>query len=315
MPTKPDVLVLSSLPPATMAVLEENFTCHRLWEAKDRDAFLAEAGAKVRGLATTGVHGAPKALIDKLPKLEVISAFGVGYDQVDLPTVKARGIVLTNTPNVLTDCVADLGMALMLSVARKVPAAERFLKDGKWLKGAFPLGVKVSGKTAAICGLGRIGSAIAKRCAGFDMTVVYHDIEPKTNQPYRMMPSLMALAEAADVFFVATYGGPSTRNLIDEKVMRAIGPNGILINIARGSIVDEPALARVLADGGLGAAGIDAYVDEPNVPAELMALDNVVLTPHIASGTVETRAAMGKLMTENMIAYFAGKPLPTPVDL
>lgn len=312
---KPDVVLIAQYPPQIMAVLEDNFTCHKMYEAADREAFLASVAGKARGLASTGVHGAPRALIQALPKLEIISGFGVGYDAVDLPTVKERGIVLTNTPNVLTDCVADLGMTLMLDAARRVPQAERFLRDGKWLKGNYPAGVKVTGKRAGICGLGRIGSALAKRLAGFDMEIMYYDIEPKTNLPYRLMPSLIDLAENSDFFFVACYGGPTTRKLIDEKVLRAIGAKGILVNIARGSIVDEAALVRVLEDKALGAAGLDVFEDEPNVPEKLLTFDNVVLTPHIASNTNETRAAMGKLMCDNLIAYFGGKPVITRVEV
>lgn len=312
---KPDVVLIAQYPPQIMAVLEENFTCHKMYEAPDRAAFLASVAGKARGLASTGVHGAPRDLILALPKLEIISGFGVGYDAVDLPTVKEKDIVLTNTPNVLTDCVADLGMTLMLDAARRVPQAERFLRDGKWLKGNYPAGVKVTGKRAGICGLGRIGTALAKRLAGFDMDIMYYDIEPKTNLPYRLMPSLLDLARESDFFFVACYGGPKTRKLINEEVLRAIGTKGILVNIARGSIVDEAALVRVLEDGALGAAGLDVFEDEPNVPAKLLTFDNVVVTPHIASNTHETRAAMGKLMCDNLIAYFAGKPVITRVEV
>ncbi|WP_374444068.1 2-hydroxyacid dehydrogenase [Stella sp.] len=312
---KPDIVLIAQYPPQIMAVLEENFTCHKMYEAPDRAAFLAAVAGKARGLASTGVHGAPRDLILALPKLEIISGFGVGYDAVDLPTVKEKGIVLTNTPNVLTDCVADLGMTLMLDAARRVPQAERFLRDGQWLKGNYPAGVKVTGKRAGICGLGRIGTALAKRLAGFDMEIMYYDIEPKTNLPYRLMPSLLDLARNSDFFFVACYGGPTTRKLIDEEVLRAIGAKGILVNIARGSIVDEAALVRVLEDKALGAAGLDVFEDEPNVPAKLLTFDNVVVTPHIASNTHETRAAMGKLMCDNLIAYFSGKPVLTRVEV
>lgn len=312
---KPDIVLIAQYPPQIMAVLEENFTCHKMYEAPDRAAFLAAVAGKARGLASTGVHGAPRDLILALPKLEIISGFGVGYDAVDLPTVKEKGIVLTNTPNVLTDCVADLGMTLMLDAARRVPQAERFLRDGQWLKGNYPAGVKVTGKRAGICGLGRIGTALAKRLAGFDMEIMYYDIEPKTNLPYRLMPTLLDLARNSDFFFVACYGGPTTRKLIDEEVLRAIGAKGILVNIARGSIVDEAALVRVLEDKALGAAGLDVFEDEPNVPAKLLTFDNVVVTPHIASNTHETRAAMGKLMCDNLIAYFSGKPVLTRVEV
>ncbi|BBK42466.1 D-2-hydroxyacid dehydrogenase [Allostella vacuolata] len=311
---KPDLVLIAQYPPQIMAVLEENFTCHKMYEADDKKGFLASVADKARGLASTGVHGAPRDLILSLPKLEIISGFGVGYDAVDLPTVKEKNIVLTNTPNVLTDCVADLGMTLMLDAARRVPQAERFLRDGQWLKGNYPAGVKVTGKRAGICGLGRIGTALAKRLSGFDMEIMYYDIEPKTNLPYRLMPSLVDLARNSDFFFVACYGGPSTRKLINEEVLRAIGTKGILVNIARGSIVDEEALVRVLEDKALGAAGLDVFQDEPNVPEKLLTFDNVVLTPHIASNTHETRAAMGKLMCDNLIAYFSGKPVLTRVE-
>jgi len=312
---KPDIVLLTQYPPQIMAVLEENFTCHKLYEAADQKAFLASVAGKARGLASSGVHGASRELIQALPKLEVISGFGVGYDAVDLPTVKERNIVLTNTPNVLTDCVADLGMTMMLDAARRVPQAERHLRAGKWPSGGYPPGVKVTGKRAGICGLGRIGSAIAKRLSGFDMEIMYYDIVPKTNMPYRLMPSLIDLAKNSDFFFVACFGGPTTRKLINEEVLRAIGPKGILINIARGTIVDEEALVRVLEDKALGGAGLDVFEREPNVPPKLLEFDNVVLTPHIASNTHETRDAMGKLMCANLIAHFQGKPVPTRVEV
>ncbi len=312
---RPDIVLVSAFPAPVMAFLEKNFTCHRMFEAADRKEFLTLVAEKVRGLATTAVLGANRDLLFALPKLEIVSGFGVGYDAVDLQTVKERKIVLTNTPDVLTDCVADLGVALMLDAARRAPQAERYLRDGNWLQGNFGPGKKVSGKRAGILGLGRIGQAIARRLAGFEMEILYYDLVPNSSLPYRLMPSLVDLAQEADFLFVSSYGGPSTRHIVDEKVLRAIGPEGFLINIARGSIVDEQALIRVLKEKALGGAGLDVFEDEPRVPEDLLALENVVLTPHIASNTVETRAAMGKLMCENLHAYFAGKPVLTPVEI
>ena len=310
---KPDIVLIAQYPPQIMAVLEENFTCHKMYEAPDRAAFLASVAGKARGLASTGVHGAPRDLILALPKLEIISGFGVGYDAVDLPTVKEKNIVLTNTPNVLTDCVADLGMTLMLDAARRVPQAERFLRDGQWLKGNYPAGVKVTGKRAGICGLGRIGTALAKRLSGFDMEIMSYDIEPKTNLPYRLMPSLLDLARNSDFFFVACYGGPKTRKLIDEAVLRAIGTKGILVNIARGSIVDEAALLKALQTKAIAGAGLDVFDQEPKMDPGFHALENAVLTPHVAGSTAETWRDCEDMVLKNLRAHFAGEKPLTPI--
>jgi len=262
-------------------------------------------------LGTSTVAG---EFIAQLPALEIISVFGVGYDGIDIQAAHKRGVVVTNTPDVLTDDVADLCLGLILSVSREISAAERFLRGGQWQNGAFHLARKVSGSRLGIIGLGRIGNAVARRAEGFGMSIAYTDLREKPNVPYRFYPTLLELAGNSDFLVVAAFGGPTTRNLVNAEVLKALGPEGSLINIARGSLVDEPALVEALKNHTIRGAAIDVYADEPNVPAELLAMENVVLTPHMASGTVQTRHAMANLTFANLEAHFEGKPVLTPVS-
>jgi len=253
------------------------------------------------------------ALMDQCPKLEVITICGVGYDGVDVQAAKARGVPVTHTPDVLNDDVADLGLALLLAVARNIPAADQFTRKGEWEKGPFPLTRKLTGSKLGIVGMGRIGQAIAKRAAAFDMDIRYHTRSARSDVSYDHEPSLTALASWSDFLLVITPGGAATRHLINAQVLQALGPKSYLINVARGSVVDEPALVDALQKGVIAGAGLDVYADEPHVPAALRALPNVVLTPHMASGTAQTRGAMSDLTLANLQAHFDARPLLTPV--
>jgi len=301
---KADILVTGPLVASLMAAIERDFTMHKLWLAPDRNAYLKEHG---------GVVGANASLIEALPKLEIISGFGVGYDAIDLDACRRRGIIVTNTPNVLNECVADTAMALLLAVSRRICEADRFLRAGKWLQAKFPLAVKVSGKKCCIAGLGNIGSAIAARASGFGMKIGYYDPAPKPDLGYKRYDDLESMARDADYLVVSAVGGAGTRHLINAKILTALGKKGFLINVARGSLVDQDALVKALVSGEIAGAGLDVFADEPNVPPELIELENVVLTPHVASGTNETRQAMGELVFANLQAHFAGKPVLTRV--
>ena len=293
--------------------MERDFTVHKLWQAKDRAALIAEVGGRVRGIQTTGGHGADAKLMDALPKLEIISCFGVGVDAVDLDAAKQRGVIVTNTPDVLNECVADLAMGLTLATLRRISLGDRFVRAGSWLKGPLPLAEKVGGKTMGILGYGRIGKAIAKRAEAFGMHIVYHGRKPQAGVTCKYYPKLVDMARDCDVLMVICPGGAATRHMVNAEVLKALGPEGTLINVARGSVVDEPALVKALADGTLGAAGLDVFEAEPRVPEALCAMDNVVLQPHVGSATHETRKAMGDLTVDNLRAHFSGKPVLTPV--
>jgi lactate dehydrogenase-like 2-hydroxyacid dehydrogenase len=308
---KPDILAVDKLPPFLEDRLRAAFAFHD--RTNDATAFAAIAG-RVRGLVALGTSTVAGEFIAQLPALEIISVFGVGYDGIDIQAAHKRGVVVTNTPDVLTDDVADLCLGLILSVSREISAAERFLRGGQWQNGAFHLARKVSGSRLGIIGLGRIGNAIARRAEGFGMSIAYTDLREKPNVPYRFYPTLLELAGNSDFLVVAAFGGPTTRNLVNAEVLKALGPEGSLINIARGSLVDEPALVDALKNHTIRGAAIDVYADEPNVPAELLAMENVVLTPHMASGTVQTRHAMANLTFANLEAHFEGKPVLTPVS-
>ena len=300
---KPRILQNGRLLPAVEAVLAKDFDVHGLWSESDPAAFLAAQGGSFVGLATSARVGADAALINALPQLKVISSFGVGYDSIDVAAAHARGVVVGNTPDVLNDCVADLAWGGLIDVARGLSEADRFLRRGDWLKGQFRLATRVSGKRLGILGLGRIGRSIAHRGLGFDMEVRYHSRKPVGGAPYTYEASAIALAEWADFLVVAVAGGAQTRHLVSAEVLQALGPKGYLINIARGTVVDEAALIDALTHQHIAGAGLDVFEDEPNVPAALMELDNVVLTPHIASGTHDTRRAMADLVLENLRSF------------
>ena len=310
---KPHVVVTMPLNPPTMAALDEAFTLHRLWEGRDKAAYLAEIADRVEGLATFGGYSIGDALMAALPKLKIVSTMTIGFDHIDLVAAKARGIKVTNTPDVLTDDVADLAIALLLAVARRIVVADRFVREGRWPKGGFPLTTKLGGATMGILGLGRIGLAIAQRAEAMRMKIVYHGPRRKSEVPYRYYDDLAAMAQDVDYLMVACPGGAETRHLVDAKVLAALGPRGVVINIARGSVIDEAAMAQALIEGKIGGAGLDVFVEEPQVPEALFALENVVLQPHLGSATQETRIAMGQLMVDNLKAHFAGRPLLTPV--
>ncbi len=302
------ILQAGRLLPALEQCLAADYALHRLADEADPQAFLARHGAEFTGLVTSaGGVGAPAALIAALPALRVISSFGVGLDKIDLAAARERGIAVGYTPDVLNDCVADTAFALMLDVARRTAEADRFVRAGRWAAGGaagFGLGRKVSGARLGIVGLGRIGQTIARRASGFDMAVRYHSRRPVEGVPWAHEPALLELARWADYLVVTTAGGPATRHLIDAPGFDALGPRGFLVNVARGSVVDEAALVRALTERRIAGAGLDVFEHEPQVPAELLALDNVVLLPHIASATEETRQAMAERVLDNLAAFF-----------
>jgi len=310
---KIDIVVAPRLYQPVMERLGSEFTIHPLWEAKEPLAFLASVADRVRGLAGFTGYPVPAKLMEALPKLEIIATMSVGTDHIDLAAAKARGIAVTNAPDVLTDCVADLGMGLTINLARNLVAADRFVRAGDWTKGLFPLQAKLGGATMGIVGLGRIGKAVAKRAEAFGMRIVYYGRRRVPDVAYPFYDDLVAMARDSDYLMLACPGGEATRNLIDAKVIAALGPEGMLVNIARGSVVDQPALIAALQSRQLGGAALDVYADEPRVPEALMKLDNVMLAPHIASATHATRRAMGNLMIDNLLAHFGGSKLLTPV--
>ncbi|MGH8723303.1 MAG: 2-hydroxyacid dehydrogenase [Burkholderiales bacterium] len=310
---KPDIIITAKGHAGTMATLQAEFSAHNLFDAADRNSFFEKCAARVRGLATFGPMAVDGKLMDALPKLEIIANFGVGVDAINLADAKSRKIIVTNTPDVLNDCVADTALALVISTLRKFPQSEVYLRGGNWAaRGPYPLTTSLGGKTLGILGLGRIGEAIAKRAITCGMQIRYHNRNRK-DVPYHYDPDPVTLAKNSDVLMVVTPGGPETSRLIDEKVLQALGPEGYLVNIARGSIVDEPVLLRYLQEKKIAGAGLDVYADEPHVPPEFFTLDNAVLFPHVGSATVETRKSMGDLQIENLRRHFAGKPVVSRV--
>ena len=312
MSDKAEVLAVAPLMPFLMESLRAEYTVHDRIHVSDPAAFAAVA-PRIRAVVANGEAKVPRELMAQLPALEMISVFGVGYDGVDVPAAHERGVPVTNTPEVLNDDVADLALGLLLSIARRIPQADRFVREGEWTKGPFALSRKVTGARLGIVGMGRIGQAIAHRALAFQMEVSYTARSPRTNVPYTYYPDAAALAAAVDFLVVITPGGAATRGMIDAKVLQALGPQGYLVNVARGSVVDQPALVAALQNGVIAGAALDVFVDEPNVPAELRNMPNVVLTPHVGSGTRQTREAMAMLTFNNLRAHFAGQPLLTPV--
>lgn len=315
MSQRPVVLQALALPPALERRLPETYTVHRLPPAgAERDAFLRAHAGEIDALVTSANGGADGALIDALPNLRVISSFGVGLDKIDLGAAARRGIPVGYTPEVLNDCVADMAFALMLAVGRRVPEGDRFVRSGQWLtrpSSSFPLGRRVSGARLGIVGLGRIGRTIARRASGFDMDVRYHSRRPVEGVAWQHEPQLLELARWADFLVVITAGGAETKHLVNEAVLDALGTKGYLVNVSRGSVIDEAALVRALQQGRIGGAALDVFEREPQVPPELFALDNVVMVPHIASSTVQTREAMAQRVMENLAAFFAGETMPS----
>jgi lactate dehydrogenase-like 2-hydroxyacid dehydrogenase len=310
---KPDILVLSPWYSVAMAELDEHFTVHKLWEAGDPAALLASLRDRCVGLA--GSKTCDAAIMDALPRTKVIAHCGVGYDGVDVAAATARGIKVSNTPDVLTDDVADFALALTLATLRRIPQGDRYVREGRWEReGSMSFGQRMWGRRVGILGLGRIGREIALRCEAFKMQIAYHSRSAR-DAPYRYYASLTEMARDVDILIAIVPGGAGTRHLVNREVLDALGPQGVLINVARGSVVDEPALIAALKDGRLGAAGLDVFADEPRVPEDLRDMTgNVVLQPHQASATHETRLAMGRLVLQNLLAGVAGKPLVTPVN-
>lgn len=311
--SKPTILMTGIYPAWDMEVLEREYHVLRLFEAADADAFIAAHAHEIRAIATRGDLGASATLMGKLPKLEIVSVFGVGTDAVDLGYVRANKIKVTNTPDVLTDDVADLGVALLLATARHVPQGDRLVRSGTWTQGGLSLVTKVSGKKVGVVGMGRIGAAVAKRLSAFDCEISYFARSERDGSPFRFEPDLLALARDNEFLIVTLSGGDSTKHIINAEVLEALGPDGILVNISRGTTVDEPALIAALQNKSIKGAGLDVFWNEPNINPVFFSLENTVLQPHHASGTVETRKAMGQLVRDNLAAHFASKPLLTPV--
>jgi len=309
----PDVIVTAPLPPFLYDPLKADYRCHDYAQAADKAGLLRAASGAIRGLVQGGGTVTPTDLLDALPKLEIISVFGVGYDGVPIEYCRKRGLKVTNTPDVLTDDVADVAVGLVLMTGRGFGKAERFVRSGEWEKRGPELTTRLGGRTAGILGLGRIGKAIANRLAAMGMKIAYTGRKAQPDVPWRFVPDLKALAAESDFLIVACPGGPATRNLVDAGVLAALGKKGTVVNIARGSIIDEPALVKALADGTIKGAGLDVFADEPHVPKPLISMENVVLLPHVGSATNETRKAMGDLCKANLDAWFAGRPLLTPI--
>jgi lactate dehydrogenase-like 2-hydroxyacid dehydrogenase len=305
-----DILITAPLPPFLYDPLKAAYRCHDYHQTGDKQALLAAQGAAIRGLVQGGGTVTATKLLDGLPKLEIISVFGVGYDGVPTAYCRQRGIKVTNTPDVLTDDVADVALALVLMTGRGFVRLNRFVQAGRWEKGSPELTTKLSGRKVGILGLGRIGKAIAERVAAMGMKVAYTGRKPQ-DVGYEYIADLKALAAAVDFLIVACPGGEATRNIVNADVLAALGKKGTLINIARGSIVDEPALVAALEAGTIKAAGLDVFADEPHIPAALTTMDNVVLLPHVGSATRETRQAMGDLCKANLDAWFADKKVLT----
>jgi len=277
------------------------------------DAGLAAHGPAIRAIVTRGRDRIGEEMLARLPAVELIANFGVGYDSIDVEAARRHGVVVTNTPDVLNDEVADLSVALLLATVRQIPQAERYLRSGRWLSGNFPLGPTLRDRTVGLIGMGRIGRRIAQRLRAFDVPVVYHSRTPQADVPYKHYPDLRAMAADVDTLLAIIPGGAGTRGIVDASVLAALGPRGIFINVARGSVVDERALIEALRSKTILAAGLDVFADEPRVPAALLDLDNVVLLPHVGSATVYTRGLMGKLVVDNVVSWFEGKGPVTPV--
>jgi lactate dehydrogenase-like 2-hydroxyacid dehydrogenase len=312
---KPDVLLVGNKKPVLVKGLENKVTLHPLIDAADKDAFLKSLGDKIRAIAIA--YTADKvdaAFMQRFPKLEQISSFGVGYDHIDAKWAGEHGIVVTNTPDVLNEEVADTALGLLLCTVREFPQAERFVRAGKWVQGQYPLTkATLRNRTVGMVGMGRIGKAIARRLDAFGVPVVYHSRKPQAGVSYKYYPKLLDMAHDVDTLMVIVPGGPATANLINAEVLKALGPQGVLINMARGSVVDEPALIEALKNKTIYSAGLDVFAKEPNVPKELLQMDHVVLFPHLGSSTEVTRAAMDQLVVDNILAWAAGKPPLTPV--
>jgi lactate dehydrogenase-like 2-hydroxyacid dehydrogenase len=315
MADKPDVLLVGAKKPVIVEGLSPHVNLHVLFDAPDRDAFIASMGGKIRALAVAyTANKIDGAFMQRFPKLEQISSFGVGYDHIDAKWAGEHGVIVTNTPEVLNEEVADTALGLLLCTVREFPQADRYLRAGKWPGGHYPLTkATLRNRTVGMVGMGRIGKAIARRLEAFGVPVVYHSRNPQDGVGYKYYPKLLDMARDVDTLMVIVPGGPSTQNLINTEVLKALGPNGVLINMARGSVVDEPALIEALRNRTIYSAGLDVFAKEPHVPKELMEMEHVVLFPHLGSSTEVTRAAMDQLVVDNLLAWAGGKPPLTPV--
>lgn len=307
------ILEMAPLYGPTQRELESRWTVHKLWEASDRDALIASLADRCQVVVTSGGVGLDIETIAKLPRLKLVACFGVGVDAIDVGYCTRHGIAVTNTPDVLTEEVADLALALLLAAVRQIPYGDRFVREGRWLGGSMPLTRSLQGRRVGIVGLGRIGQSIARRCAAFNTTIGWHGPRAKSEVEWQYFPEVVELARWADVLVAALPGGPETRGVISRAALEALGPEGVFVNISRGSVVDQAALVELLASGRLGSAGLDVFDDEPRVPEALFTMDNVVLQPHMGSATHPTRTAMGRLVLDNVAAWAESRPLLTPV--
>jgi lactate dehydrogenase-like 2-hydroxyacid dehydrogenase len=305
-----EILQTAKLLDSCEKALAERYTVHKLHEEADPDAYLAQIAPRIRAHAGSGVKA---DLIKRLPNLEIIAGFGVGVDNIDLAAAKAANVRVTNTPDVLNDAVAELTIGLMIALARRIPQADRFVRAGKWPSGGLGLFTELTGKTVGILGLGRIGKEIATRAQAMKMRVVYHGRHRQEKEPYIYYDKLVDMARDADWLVIIAPGGKGTEAIVSREVLTALGPEGMLVNVARGTLIDEPAMVELLANGGLGGAALDVFENEPQVPEALLGLDNVVLSPHQGSATRQTRDAMGALLVANLDAHFAGEPLLSAV--
>jgi lactate dehydrogenase-like 2-hydroxyacid dehydrogenase len=312
-PNATEILMTGPLMAYAADQLKARFTVHELWKAEDKAAFLREISDRVRGIAGGGHVRIDGALFDALPKVEMIANFGVGYDNVDAAEAGRRGLVVSNTPDVLTDEVADLAIGLLIATVRQLPQVDRYLREGKWLKAPYPLTTSLRKRKVGIVGLGRIGKAVAQRIEAFGLPIVYHGRSRQADVAYRYYPSLVEMAQDVDTLISVAPGGASTHHIINAEVLKSLGPNGIVVNVGRGTVVDEQALIEALRSKTILSAGLDVFEDEPRVPAELIAMDHVVLLPHVGSASVHTREQMGQLLVDNLFSWFDGKGPLTPV--
>jgi lactate dehydrogenase-like 2-hydroxyacid dehydrogenase len=310
---KPVVLQIGSYPDWDQGPLDLDYSVHRYFSASDKPALLADIGPHVRAIATRGDLGADQVILDACPNVEIVAVYGVGYDTVDMDTCRRRGIRVTNTPDVLTEDVADLAVGMLLALVRRIPDADRFVREGQWGRTAFPLTRRMGSMTVGILGLGRIGSAVARRLEAFGMPIAYTSRSRKPESNWTFYPDPVSLAGACDVLMVTLAAGAGTGGLVDRAVLDALGPKGLVVNVSRGTVVDEPALLEALQMGRIGGAALDVFLNEPAIDLRFAGLDNVLLQPHLGSATVEARQAMGRLVRENLSAYFSGRPLPTEV--
>lgn len=312
MTTKPRILLTYALTPEITERLHQKYDVLNLFEAEDEEAFLREHGPSVRAVVTGGHIGWPAPMADRTPNIELVAINGVGFDKVDLAQARARGFRVTNTPDLMADDVADLAVGLIIGFFRRIPQGDAYARDGRWLAGDMPLGRKVSGRRYGIFGMGRIGRTVAERLRAFSSEIAYHNRTPR-DLPYRSHGSLRELAAWSDVLVVTAAATPETYHVVDREVLQALGPDGLLVNVARGVLVDEAALVDALAKGSLGGAALDVFETEPRLSREMLSAERVLMMPHVGSATVETRHEMGLLVLANVEAYFAGRPLPTPV--